>query len=187
MSFLSNSELKKMNFKFIGKDVKISRFALFFNCENIEIGDFSRIDPFCIISAGKDGIIIGKYVHIASYSSMHGFGKIVMEDFSGLSSKVAIYTSSDDYSGRSMTNPCVQDKYKNVDTGPVFIGKHVIIGFNSCIMPNVEIKKGSAVGAFSFVNKSVGESIIVSGVPAREVKKREKDLFELEKKNYSKN
>jgi acetyltransferase-like isoleucine patch superfamily enzyme len=181
MSFLSNEELEKMKFKYIGKEVKISRYALFLNCEKIEIDDFSRIDPYSIISAGSEGVSIGKYVHIAAFCSIQGAGRVVLDDFSGLSSKVAIYSSSDDYSGKSMTNPCVPDEFKRIKSGPVVIGKHVIVGFNTCIMPNVKINIGSAVGAFSFVNSDVKESVIVSGVPAKEIKKRELDIFNLEK------
>lgn len=184
MSFLTREEIDSMNFKFVGKDVKISKLAVFFNPENIEIDNFSRIDPFCIISASEKGIRIGKYVHIAAYCSIQGNGKIEMQDFSGLSSKVAIYASSDDYSGESLTNPCVPMHLKKVTSGDITIGRHVIIGFNTCIMPNVIIGDGSAVGAFSFVNRNIPKSVIVSGVPAKIIKNRSQNLFDLEKEIF---
>ncbi len=185
MGFIKREELELLGFKFLGKDVKISENAIFYNHKNIEIGDNTRIDDFCIISAGKGGIEIGKYVHIAAYCSIQGAGKVIMEDFSGLSSKVSVYTSSDDYSGKSMTNPCVPEQFTDVKSGDVILKKHVIVGVGSCILPNVTIGLGSAIGAFSLVNRDIQDSIIAVGVPAKEITKRSKNLFELEKEFLS--
>jgi galactoside O-acetyltransferase len=181
MGYLTNEQLLNMGFKKLGENVKISDKASIYGAKNIEIGDFSRIDDFCILSSGDFGIKIGKYVHIAVYCSLIGKEKIELEDFSGLSSKVAIYSSSDDYSGNFLTNPCVDDRFTNVDHRPVKLEKHVIIGVGSTILPGVTIGKGSAIGAYSLVSKNIPESVIAVGVPAKEVKKRALNIFELEK------
>jgi galactoside O-acetyltransferase len=181
MSFYSNDELKKMGFKYLGENVKLSRLSSIYGHENIEIGNNSRIDDFCVISASNNGIEIGSYVHIAAYSSIQGKGKVVLEDFSGLSSRVAIYSSTDDYSGDFMTNPTVPAKYINVISGNITLKKHVIIGVGSAIMPNVEIGIGSAIGAFSLVTKNIPEHSIAVGVPAKFIKTRRNNLLELEK------
>jgi len=181
MAFLSSNDLKKIGFKSLGIDVKISTRAVIYNPSNIEIGDHSRIDDFCVLSAGDGGIKIGRYVHIAVYCSLIGKNRIELKDFSGLSSKVAIYSSTDDYSGKYLTNPTVPDSYTNVINGDVYLGEHVIVGVGACILPNVSIEKGSAIGAFSLVTKSIEESKIAVGVPAKAVKDRSRRLFELEK------
>jgi len=181
MSFLSEEKIKSIGFAHVGSNVKISSNAVFYGAERIRIGDNSRIDDFCIISAGPEGIEIGKYIHIAAYCSMQGQGRIVMEDFSGLSSRVAIYSSSDDYSGNFMTNPCVPAKFTNVLHGPVIIRKHVIIGVGAAILPNVAIGVGSAIGALSLVAKNIPEHSIASGVPAKVIKGRERRLEDLER------
>lgn len=181
MPFLDQQEIKKLNLKFVGNNVKISDKVVFYNPEKIEIDDNTRIDDFSILSASEHGIKIGKFVHIAAFCSLQGAERIELEDFSGLSSKVAIYSSSDDYSGRFMTNPTVDKEFTAVNSSPVLIKKHSIIGFNACILPGVVIGKGSAVGAFSLVNKSIPDSVIVVGVPAVEKSSRKKDIFELEK------
>ncbi len=181
MGYLSDNEINKMGFKFIGKNVKISDKAVFYSTDKISIDDKSRIDDFCILSAGQGGIKIGKFVHIAPYCSLQGKASIIMEDFSGLSSKVAIYSSSDDYSGSAMTNPCVSEDFTNAHHGPVTIGRHSIVGVGACILPDVSIGIGSAIGAFSLVTKSVSEHKIATGVPAIEKKDRKKDLLILEK------
>ena len=65
MAFLTEIALKEHGFKRLGKGVKISSKASIYNAGNISIGDNTRIDDFCIISAGEEGIEIGRNVHIA--------------------------------------------------------------------------------------------------------------------------
>jgi 2,3,4,5-tetrahydropyridine-2-carboxylate N-succinyltransferase len=62
MAYYTQEELEKLNFKHIGKNVKISDKASIYNFEQISINDNSRIDDFCVVS-GK--IKIGKNVHIS--------------------------------------------------------------------------------------------------------------------------
>lgn len=185
MAYLSQNILLSLGFKNLGENVKISERAVFYNYDMIEIGDNSRIDDFCIVSAGSGGVKIGRYVHVAPYCSLIGQGAIIMEDFCGLSSKVSIYSSTDDYSGAYMTNPCVDKKYTNVKSGSVILRKHSIVGVGSVIMPNVEIKKCSAVGAMSLVTKNVEENTIVMGVPAKKILNR-KNLLLKHEENFMK-
>jgi len=178
-SFLSKEELTKIGFKKIGENVFLSRKASIYNPENIEIGNNVRIDDFCILS-GK--IKLGSYIHIAAYSALFGGEKgIIMENFSGLSTRVSVYAVSDDYSGESLTNPMIPDYYKNLNIEKVVLRKHVIIGSGSVILPGVEIKEGTAVGALSLVTKSLDEWSIYVGIPARKVNERSKRILELEK------
>ncbi len=178
-SFLSKDELTKIGFKKIGKNVFSSRKARIYGLENMEIGNNVRIDDFCILS-GK--IKLGSYIHIAAYSALFGGEEgIIMEDFTTLSSKVCVYAISDDYSGQSLTNPMIPNYYKNLNTGEVVLRKHIIIGSSSVILPGVEIKEGTAVGALSLVNKSLDEWSIYVGSPARKVNKRSTKILDLEK------
>lgn len=178
--FLSKSELMRMDFKYVGENVKISNRAVFHNPQNIEIGNNVRIDDYCVISGGAGGIKIGDYVHIAVYCSIIGKGRVVMENFSGLSSRVSIYSSNDDYSGNFLTNPTVPSEYTNVSHGDVHLKKHVIVGAGSVILPNVVLEEGVAVGSLSLVTKSVEEYKIVVGNPARVLKDRKRNLTDLE-------
>ena len=155
--------------------------ASIYNAGRIIIGSNVRVDDFAVISAGKGGVNIGNYVHIAAQALLVGNGKITMGDFSGVSSKVSVYSSSDDYSGESLTNPMVHDVYKNVDEGDVYIGKHSIIGAGSVVMPGVSVGDGAAVGALSFVNKNCDEFFIYMGAPAKKTKKRKLVLLDKER------
>ena len=182
MAFLSAEQLLSLGFKRVGSKVRISDRATIYGTERIEVGDHARIDDFCVLSAGAAGIKIGRHVHIACYCSLIGAELIQMDDFSGLSSRVSIYSSSDDYSGEWMTNPTVPDAFTNVDSRPVILRKHVIIGAGSIILPGVEIGEGSAVGALSLVTRNCEPFCIYSGVPAKLVKERSRRLLELEGK-----
>jgi len=182
MAMLSIKKIKEMGFAAVGKNVQISERASFYGVGRISIGNNVRIDDFCVLAAGVGGIRIGNYVHIAVGSSLIGAGEITLLDFSGLSSRVAVYSSSDDYSGNSLTNPTVPDEYKNVQNSSVCIGKHVIVGSGSVILPGVVLEEGVAVGALSLVNKKCSAFGIYAGNPVKRIKERKRDLLELEKR-----
>lgn len=178
-SFMNENELNSIGLKKFGKNVLISKNAILYNPELLEIGSNVRIDDFTTIS-GK--VVLGSYIHIAQFCSLYGGDSgIYMKDFSGLSSKSIIYATSNDYSGESLTNPMVPANYKQTDkNAKVCIGKHVVIGCMSVILPGVTIEDGSAVGAMSLVNKSLDSCGLYCGIPAKRIKERSKKIFELE-------
>ena len=182
MAFLNQEQLNSIGFKSIGKNVSISDKASIYNPKNISIGNNVRIDDFCILSAGQGGISLGDYIHIACYCAIIGKGRIVLKNFSGLSARVSIYSSNDDYSGEFMTNPCVPSEYTNVTSGDVTIEQHVIIGSGTIVLPNVTVGYGAAIGAMSLVTKNCEEKTIYMGNPLRKLKRRKLGFEELEKK-----
>lgn len=180
MALLSRQQLLEMGFAEVGDPVFISDKASFYGCSRIRLGHHVRIDDFAVLSAGEGGITIGNYIHIAVYSSLIGAGAIRIEDFANISSRVSVYSSSDDYSGETMTNPMVPDAYKAVQHAPVLIGRHVIIGAGTVILPGVTLQEGAAVGALSLVNQDCAAFGIYAGVPAVWRKARSKQLHALE-------
>lgn len=180
MAFLSKENIAILGFVSVGDNVLISDKASIYNVKNISIGNNVRIDDFCILSAGDGGIEIGNYIHIAAYTSLIGKGKISLKDFCNLSSRVSIYSSNDDYSGEALTNPMVPSDFTNVLHAPVYIGKHVIIGSGSVVLPGVTLSDGAAIGALSLVSKNCEEFSVYSGAPAKYLKKRSRQLLEVE-------
>lgn len=180
MVMLKRTELEKMGFAHVGENVHVSDRASFYNCCYISLGNNVRIDDFCVISAGDGGVDIGSYVHVAVYSSLIGKGKITLSDFCNISSRVSIYSSNDDYSGATMTNPMVPDEYTGVMHADVFLGKHVIIGCGSVILPGATLEEGVAVGALSLVSENCKSFGIYAGKPAKRVKERKRDLLAME-------
>lgn len=173
---MSRTEIDKMGFSYVSPTAALSSKASYYGCKNIVIGDNVRIDDFCVLSAGTGGIEIGRNVHVAVYSSLIGRGKITLSDYSNISARVSIFSSSDDYSGHWMTNPTVPEDFTNVTHSDVFIGKHAIIGCGSVILPGVKVNEGVAIGALSLVKGNCRAFTIYAGVPAKKICERSKDL-----------
>lgn len=185
--YYSYDELLGFNFKHLGKDVKIKKNVGIYFPENLSIGDYSRIDDFCIITCNGAPAEIGNYVHIASHCVLLAKAGFTMKDFSGLSPMVTIVTNSDDYTGRRLTNPTVPRDLTGGKEGRVTLEKHVIIGTQSVILPDLTIGEGSSVGAMSMVNKSLDAWGVYFGIPAKRLKERSKEILELEKEVWRRN
>ena len=181
MAFLSRVQLEAMGFARLGEDVLISDAARIYNAGQIAIGNHVRIDDFCILSAGSGGIHIGKHVHIGCYSSLIGKEAISLGDFSGLSSRVSVYSSSDDYSGEFMSNPTVPERFRRVQHGAVVIGRHAILGSGCVILPGVTVGEGAAAGGLTLIARDLEPFTSYLGVPARKTGERKRDLLALEK------
>lgn len=178
MPFLLPHEIEKIGLRHVGKNVKISSLASFDKPHLISIGDYSRIDDFCALSGD---IQIGRNVHIAVMNSIVASKEpIVLEDFSGLAFGCRLFSSSDDYSGKTMTNPTVPVSFKNISHGPITIKRHSIIGTNTIIFPNVTVAEGCATGANALIAKSTEPWGIYIGSPARRIKERSRALLKLE-------
>jgi len=182
MAMLSREAIKALGFLSAGEDLQISERASFYGVDRIALGNSVRIDDFCVLSAGAGGISIGDHVHVAAYSSLIGGGRIVLSDFSNISSRVSIYSSNDDYSGSAMTNPTVPAEYTCVTHADVFVGKHVIVGSGSVILPGATLEEGVAVGALSLIKRRCKAFGIYAGNPASRIKERKRDLLEVEKR-----
>ncbi len=67
--------------------------------------------------------------------------------------------------GYNTTILCHEFLIKEYVTGPVVIGRDVMVGANTTILPGITIANGSVVSAHSLVNSDVEG--FVGGVPAR--------------------
>ncbi|MEK4033058.1 acyltransferase [Methylocystis sp. IM3] len=181
MAMLSRDALEQIGFASLGENLQISEKASFYNAGKISLGDDIRIDDYCVLSAGRGGILIGQHVHIAVFSSLIGAGKIALGDFCNISSRVAIYSSNDDYSGAAMTNPTVPSAYTRVTNADVLLGRHVIVGSGSVILPGVTLEEGVAVGALTLIKRDCEAFGIYAGNPARRIKERSRDLLDIER------
>lgn len=175
-------ELKSLGVSTIGDNVRIHRSVQIFSPQHIHFGNNVRIDCFSLLSAGSEGIYIGNHVHIAAGSYIFGGGgRVLIEDFCGLSSRVTLYTSTDDYSEGHMTNPTIPDEYRKVSNGPITLRKHALIGSGSILMPNVELGIAVSVGALTFITKKIGPFKVVHGNPARIIGNRNDRILEVER------
>jgi acetyltransferase-like isoleucine patch superfamily enzyme len=179
--FYTDAEVRACGFRSLGRNVKIKRNAGLFFTENISIGDDVRIDDFSIIVASGEKVSIGSHVHISAHCYISGSHGFVAEDFCTLAPGVLIFTSSDDYSGRRLTNITLPREYIGGPAGEVHLGRHVIIGAGSVVLPGVQIGEGSSVGAQSLVRSSLDSWGIYCGIPVKRLRDRSRDLLALEK------
>jgi galactoside O-acetyltransferase len=178
MPWIANEELSKMGFAHVGRDVRISDKAVIHDPGRVSIGDFSRIDDFCTISGS---VTICRNVHIAVFCNLAGgIPGITLEDFSGLAYGCQVFAQSDDYSGHTMTNPTVPEKFKGVKRAAVRIGRHVIVGTHAIVFPGVHVAEGCSAGAQAVLMISTKPWGIYTGHPAKRIKERSKDLLTLE-------
>ncbi len=178
--FLTKEELDEIGFSSIGQNVLIDRTALFYGANRISIGSNVRIDAYSVISAGAEGISIGNHVHIGVFVFLTGSSQIELQDFCGLSGRVSIYSSNDDYLGNGLTGPTVPDELRLVTNAPVTVGRHVVVGAGCIILPGVTLFEGVCVGALSLIKKSVEAFQIVAGYEGKIIKERKRDFLTLE-------
>jgi len=152
----------------VGDNPLISDDVVFYNPENITIGNNVRIDSQCILIAGKNHkIVIGDNIHINTGCVFHGsLGNIIISNHVDIADKVVFYTSSFVYTSVRM------DKIKDVVKGDINIDSEVIIGSGAIVMPGVRICTGTTIGANSFVKKTVRSYSVYAGNPAKFIKER---------------
>lgn len=167
-----------MGFKSLGKNVRISDRAAIYNADQMEIGDHSRIDDFCVVS-GK--VSLGRNVHITVFCNIAGGSEgVTIGDFTALAYGCHVFSQSDDYSGKTLTNSTVPARFKQEIKKAVHVGRHCIVGANSVIFPGVTLAEGCSVGAMTLVLKSTEPWGIYAGIPATRIKERRRELLELE-------
>ncbi|MEZ6099734.1 MAG: hypothetical protein R3E01_12265 [Pirellulaceae bacterium] len=179
----THEELRDMGVASVGTHVRIHRSVQLFNCSHIHFGDNTRVDCFSVISAGEAGVHIGNCVHLAAGVYLFGSGGgITLEDFVGLSSRVSVYTASDDYVDGFMTNPTIPDEFRRVTRGDVLLKKHVIVGAGSVILPDVQLGVGAAIGALTCIRQNIAdfEIWVGGGMAAKWAGVRDRSLLERE-------
>lgn len=176
--FLSPDELAQFGVSDAAeRNILVHRTAVIVNFDAITFGRHVRIDPFVVVSCKE--LVLGDYVHIATGAGLFGAARITYGDFSGTSAHCMIYTSTDDYSGKAMTNPTVPNEFLNLETAPVNIGAHCVVGAGSTVLPGAQLGEGASFGAYSLIKGVIPPWQICTGIPARPVKERSRDCLAL--------
>ena len=159
------SELKESN---IGKNVQIHSHA--YVEDNVEIGDNTKIGPFCIVRSGAK---IGKNCSFTAYCEIRN--DVLIGDGTNFGSRCTI--SANATIGKNVTikygfvltdTPNLKEGDKKVVGN---IGDGSMIGANVTLMPGFSIGKNSIIGACSQVRHQVGDDEIWYGNPAKFYKK----------------
>lgn len=173
MAFLSPEQLRSLGLRSCGRNVLISERASIHGAARIDIGDNVRIDDFCILSAGTGGIFLGCYIHVGCYSSLIGKETITIRDFATISSRVSIYSSTDDFSGEHLISPMAAPEHTRVTSLPIEIGKYSVLGAGSVLLPGAQVAEGCALGSMAFLKRPTEPYSIYVGCPARFLRSRD--------------
>jgi galactoside O-acetyltransferase len=145
--------------------------------DNFSLGEFSQIDDFVFVNAGR-GCWIGRFVHLAAFASVTGGGELTMEDFSGLSPGCRVLTATDDFTGPFLTNPTVPKDLTHYVYAHVVIGRYAIVGANAVVFPGVKIGEGAAVAAGGVVRRDLLPWSVYAGDPLRKIGVRDGQAIE---------
>jgi acetyltransferase-like isoleucine patch superfamily enzyme len=171
---------RRYAFRACGEDVQIYPRAHIVSPETVSIGDSVIIDDFVFLVGGVE-TRIGSFVHLASFTSYLGRGRLTIGDFVSVSSGARLYTGIDDFSGGSLVGPGVPEPYRQPTRTFLTVEKFALVGANAVVFPGVTLGEGCAVGALALVNEDCEPWTIYGGVPARPLKARRKDrILELE-------
>ncbi|MBD5144211.1 MAG: sugar O-acetyltransferase [Ruminococcus sp.] len=120
---------------------------------------FTLFPPFHT-DCGKN-IHIGKHVFINAGCKFQDQGGIIIGDGTLIGHNVVLAT---------LNHEIAPAKRQGMIPKPIKIGKNVWIGSNATILAGVTIGDNAIVGAGAVVTKSVPESRIVAGIPAKIIK-----------------
>lgn len=134
------------------------------NPHMVTIHPTARIDSFVKIEGGE-GVIIGPYVHIASFAHIGiGGGKLILEEGAAVASHSMIVTGSNvPAPGRSCSA---------VAHGAVFaksfvkVCKNATLFAGAIVLPGVTIGEGACVGAGAVVKRDIPAGELWAGNPA---------------------
>ena len=108
----------------------------------------------------KDKFKLGYKTDIGAFSYINAKYGVTIEDFVQIGSHCSIYSVS-----------TIDNK-----KGEVVLKKSCNVGSHTVIMPGVTVGENSIVGAFSFVNQNVPDDVIAAGIPAKVIKKIDKQI-----------
>lgn len=160
--------------------VTIDPLAVFFGrLDRLEIGSGSRIDAFCVITIGPEGVILGRHVHLGAGAQVFGTGGAVrLDSCSGLSPRASLFTATDDLRGDCLTGATIDPAYRNVRKGSVILEPYACVGCGSVVLPGVTLGRGAAVGALSLVKRDVPAWHVVAGADQRVIAVRNGQIVE---------
>lgn len=180
--FYSKKEISNLNLKKVGKDCVISNLTRFYS-KNVIIGNRCRIDDDVVF---KGKIILGDNVHLARGCTLSGGNKgIELKSFAAISNFVQFFASSDDYLNpyipAATLNENLKSKFSKIYESKITIGKSVLIGSMSCILPGTVMMDFSSAGAFSLIYGKISKGTFVQSFKNDNIQKK-RNFKEISKK-----
>ena len=156
VNLYSRDELLAFGFESVAEETFVSRDARLFAIQG-KLAEGVRIDAFAILTGH---IELGVGVHISPFCFLGGSGgRIKMQDHSGISTHVSIFTESDDYSHENR-------EAGHKIGGDVTIQAYSILGAGCKVMPGTTIHEKCSIGCNCVINQDIpaGSNIINRGL-----------------------
>lgn len=140
---------------------------------NLTTGVGCRLEAFQVNNSPHKRIVFGKNVQLNDYVHISAMQGVEIGDNVLIASHVYISDNSHGvYQGTaSHTSPEIPPIKRPYFIGSVKILDNVWLGEGVIVLPNVQIGKGSVIGAHSVVNQDIPPYCIAVGAPAKVVKK----------------
>lgn len=174
--YYDECDLKNLGLKRVGTDVRVAKNCTLSGIEYIEFGSHVRIDSFCVITASRNGVTFGDFVHVGAGVVIIGGGGVRVSDFVTISHQCTLLSKTDDFSGESLVGATVPDCYRNVYEAVIVCERYSFLGVNSVVFPGVTLYEGACIGASSLVRHSVDPWKVYAGNPLRFLYDRKRDI-----------
>ena len=137
----------------------------------IQIGAGTRIDGHVKLEGGM-GLLIGQFVHIASFAHVGiGGGKVELGEGVAICSGAKVLSGSNTSDGFYMSIAAPRE-WQHVERKHTVIGRGAFVATNAVVLPGVTIGEFSVIGAGAVVTKDVPPREFWAGVPARRIRQR---------------
>jgi acetyltransferase-like isoleucine patch superfamily enzyme len=175
--------LLSTQFKEAGPGSRISPPFRFYGLNQIVLGEGAQIERDCWIQTIPDDkqgdeakLVIGPYAGIGMGACISAARQVMIGERVLLARNV--YISDHAHAFENIELPIMQQGIANI--APVSIGRGSWLGQNVVVLPGVTIGEQCVIGANSVVNSSIPDYSVAVGVPARVVKRynREAGVWE---------
>ena len=106
-----------------------------------------------------EGLVLGSKTDIGAFTYINALHGVIIEDNVQIGSHCSIYSVS------TIDN----------NAGKVTLKNNCKIGSHTTVLPGIKIGKNSVIGAHSLVNRDIPDNVLVFGVPAKVIRKLDKD------------
>lgn len=157
--------------------VSIFEPVVILNGKLLYISPSARVDSFSKLECGQ-GTVIGRLVHLASFTHILGGGTAILEEGCSMGSGSKLITGSNvpgEGHGCSAVDPNAVIKRSFVH-----LKRNCVLFAGAIVLPGVTIGEGAVIAAGAVVREDVPDGETWAGVPAHRVKSREDKLDEEE-------